>query len=222
MFTHQRQNEDDLVWTELYTSLNPHVKKSVNGAGIKSWRGQERELAEDVLQEAVIRTFLQTQKAVRGEAAPIVSLFHFSKKVATNHIYDVARKDFRLIRPANDITVQEKMVADNWTDSTEEILNDIENAFLFALIAQIIVDFPVKQRNALLIDLAKLSPVDDLCSPLQQALKKVGIRLDTYRNLAPKTSLERGRHAALLSIAYKRVKKAVHTRLQLQNESYSA
>ena len=223
MATTQKQaSEDNPVWMELFTSLHLLAKKRIYDANLQAWHGQERDLAEDVAQEAVVRTFLQTQKALRGEATPVISLFHFSKKIATNRLYDIARKDFRLIRPSCDSVVQEKLIADNWVDSTEEVLDDIENASLFTLIAQVILDFPIKQRTALLIDLAKLSPVGISSSPLQQALETVGIRLDVYRTLSPKTSAERGRHAALLSIAYKRVKKVVRTRLQLQDADCSA
>ena len=222
MATTQKQaSENNLVWMELFTSLNLLVKKRIYDVGLQSWHGQERDLAEDVAQEAVVRTFLQTRKAQKGEVAPVLSLFHFSKKVATNRLYDTVRKDFRLVRPSNDVALQEKLIADNWVDSTEEVLDNIENASLFMLIAQVIADFPIKQRTALLIDLAKFSPVGISSSPLQQALETVGIRLDGYRTLSPRTSAERGRHAALVSIAYKRVKKVVRTRLQLQNEDCS-
>lgn len=218
----EQSSKDNRVLMELYTSLNSPVKKRIYSVDLQSWQGQEHDLAEDVIQDTVIRTFLQMQKVQRGEAPPVISLFHFSNKVATNRLYDLARKESRLIHPSSDITVQEELIADNWTDPTDEILDDIENASLFTLIAQIIVDFPIKQRSALLIDLAKLSPVDEPFSPLQQALKKVGVRLEEYRDLLPNSSVERGRHSALLSIAYKRVKKVVCAHLQLQDKDCSA
>ena len=216
--TKKQTSENNLVWVELFTSLNLLAKKRIYNADLKSWRGQERDLSEDVAQEAIVRTFLQIQKVQKGEAKPILSLFHFSKKVATNHLHDIARKDFRLVRPSNDIAIQEKLIADGWVDPTESVLDDIENASLFTLIAQVIMDFPIKQRTALLIDLAKLSPGGTSSSPLQQALEKVGIRLDVYRALSPKTSVEKGRHAALLSTAYRRVRKVVRNRLQLDED----
>ncbi len=221
MVTTQRQNlKDDLVWMELYTSLAPSVKKRVYNVNLQSWRGQEYDLAADVIQDAVLRTFLQTQKAQRGEVPPVLSLFHFSKKVTTNRLYDVVRKDSRLIRPSSDIALQEKLIADNWIDPTEDVLSDIDNASLFTLIARIIGDFPTKQRTALLIDLANLSPVDD--GPLQQAFEKMGIQLDVYRDLLPHSSVERSRHSASLCIAYKRLRKAVLAHLQLQDKGCSA
>ena len=209
---------DNSEWSRLYFSLQSSVNHHLYSSQISSWRGQERDLSEDVAQEAIVRTFLQIQKVQKGEATPILSLFHFSKKVATNHLHDIARKDFRLVRPSNDIAIQEKLIADGWVDPTESVLDDIENASLFTLIAQVIMDFPIKQRTALLIDLAKLSPGGTSSSPLQQALEKVGIRLDVYRALSPKTSVEKGRHAALLSTAYRRVRKVVRNRLQLDED----
>jgi len=221
MVTTQQQNlKDALVWSELYTSLAPSVKKRVYTVNLQSWHGQEHDLIADVIQEAVVRTFLQMQKARKGEVPPILSLFHFSKKVAINRLYDIARRDSRLTRPSSDIALQEKLIADNWIDPTEDVLSDIDNASLFTLIARSIGAFPIKQRTALLIDLANLSPVDD--SPLQQAFRKNGIQLEAYRDIMPCSPAERSRHSALLCIAYKRVKKVVLAHLQLQDEGYNA
>ena len=84
------------------------------------------------------------------------------------------------------------------------------------------MDFPAKQRKALLIDLAIHSPIDEPFSPLQCAFSNVGIRLEMYRDLLPRDAVARGRHNALLSLAYKRVKKVVCIRLQLQDQVCSA
>jgi DNA-directed RNA polymerase specialized sigma24 family protein len=220
MATTQQQNlKDDLVWSDLYTSLAAPVKKQVYHVGLQSWRGQEYDLAADVIQDTVVRTFLHIQKAQQGEVAPIVSLFSFSKKVATNRLYDIARREVRLVRPSNDVALQEKLIAEHWVDFTEDILNDIDNSSLFMLIARSIVDFPAKQRTALLIDLANLPCVDN--GPLQQALRKMGIQLDRYRELLPRSPAEKCRHSASLCIAYKRLRNVVLTQLQLQDKGDS-
>lgn len=219
--TTQGQNlKDDPTWRELYVLLTPIVKKRIYNVGLQSWHGQEYDLAEDVTQDTVVRTFLQTQKAQKGEVPPILSLFYFSKKVASNRLCDMVRKESRLIRPSYDSVIQEKLALDNWIDPAEEVVSDIENTSLFTLIAQVIASLPTKQRTALLIDLADLPSEDGPYSPLQRALEKVGIHLEIYSDLLPKNPVERGRHAALLSLAYKRVKKVVCSRLQLQHEDY--
>jgi DNA-directed RNA polymerase specialized sigma24 family protein len=218
--TRQQNLKDDSVWSELYTLLAAPVKKQVYHVGLQDWRGQEYDLAADVIQEAVVRTFLQIQKAQKGEVLPVLSPFHFSKKVAVNRLYDIARKEVRLVRPSSDVALQEKLIAEHWVDSTDDILSDIDNTSLFTLIARSIIDFPEKQRTALLIDLANHPYVDE--GPLQCAFGKMGIRLDSYRALLPRSPAEKCRHSASLCIAYKRLKKVVLTHLRLQDEEWSA
>ncbi len=218
--TRQQNLKDDLVWSELYTSLAVPVKKQVYHVGLQDWCGQEYDLAADVIQDAVVRTFLYIQKAQQGEVAPILSPFHFSKKVAANRLYDIARREVRLVRPSSDVALQEKLIAEHWVDFTEDILSDIDNSSLFMLIAQSIVNFPAKQRTALLIDLANHPYVDD--GPLQRAFGKMGIQLDRYRELLPHSPAEKCRHSASLCIAYKRLKTVVLTHLQLQDKGCSA
>jgi len=63
----------------------------------------------------------------------------------------------------------------------------------------------VKQRKALLIDLANRMAFDTELTPLQKAFRAEGMDLRTYQCPPPTNPAERARHIALASLAYKRI-----------------
>jgi len=203
--------EDTSKWLEVYTELIPTVKKHVYHVGLQSHIGQESDVVQDIIQESVVRTFIQMQKGERGEVPPVISPLYFAKRVARNHMLDIARKESRLVRPSCDAVIQEKMMMENWIDSTDDVLDDIEREPIFILIAQVIADLPTKCRRALLIDLALHTAFGEALGPLQQALAKEHINLAMYRNLLPTnpTAKEKQRHSSLLTQAYKHVREDV-------------
>ena len=75
-------------------------------------------------------------------------------------------------------------------------------------LARMIVDFPTKQRTALLIDLANHADLSEEDNQLQTAFASVDIDLRDYRRVLPNDPLERSRHAASLSMAYKRLRRS--------------
>lgn len=214
--------QDSSTWSELYIILPRLVKRQVHDMPVSSWSGQEYDLTQDIVQETVVRTFIQMQKAESGKVPPVVAPEYFSKRVARNRLFDIARKESRLVRPSIDIAWQEKMMEENWIDSCEDVLDDMEITSLFMLIAQVIAEFPEGQRKALLMDLADRTPEDEPFRPLQQALKSVNINLDLYRNLVPTSIVEKQRYASLLSLAYRRVKITVLDYLRSQGGDCSA
>ena len=218
MATWQRHDlHDTSLWSELYASLRFRVNKQVHRIGIQSHIGQEADVVQDIIQETVVRTFIQMHKAERGEVPSVLSPLYFAKKVSHNHLLDVARKESRLIRPTNDVIVQERIIRENWVDSTEDVLDDIEKEPLFTIIARAIADLPEKRQRALLIDLALHTAFDEVISPLQRALDKEHINLEMYRNLLPEnpTKKEKQQYSSLLSQAYKTVKEDVRGYLHL-------
>jgi hypothetical protein len=98
------------------------------------------------------------------------------------------------------------MVMEDHADPSEIALEGLSRKALLVVLAQMIAKFPCKQRTALLIDLANLSDVSDESDSLQAAFLEVGIRLYDYRCTLPAEPSERGKHSALLSTAYKRLK----------------
>lgn len=210
------------VLPELYDNLTSFVKRRVYDVNVQSWSGQEYDLIQDIVQESVVRTYFQMRKAECGDVPLIISPHYFGKRVARNHLFDVVRKEARLVRPSIDGVLHDRMVMEQWLDSCEDVLDDMETVSLFALIARAIADVPNKQRKALLIDLAELTPIDEPFRPLPQALMSVNINLDMYRNLVPTGIVEKQRHASLLSQAYKRVKITVLDHLRSHGGDCSA
>jgi DNA-directed RNA polymerase specialized sigma24 family protein len=200
----------DIIWYELYNSLRPYILACVYAARVSCWHGQERDIAEDVLQETIIRTMKYTRQAEAGQTTPIYSMMCFGRTVAYNHIRDLRRRDLRLFRPES---YDQQPIADfsqfvEVVDPAEIALEELNRYALWKSAALVIAQFPEKQQNALLIDLARRTDFQDERSSLGSAFLSVGIDLHDYHQLLPVDPAARGRHAALLSIAYKRLRES--------------
>jgi hypothetical protein len=93
------------------------------------------------------------------------------------------------------------------SDASELAINNLFREWLYIKLSQDIVRFPEKQRRALLVDLANLMHFDEEPTPLQQAFLNQKIRLQDFQQPLPINSVERSRHASLVSLAYRRVSK---------------
>lgn len=205
------QSDDSAVWCELYNSLRPYILACVYTSKVSCWHGQEQDIAEDVVQETIIRTMKYARQAKAGYTPPIYSLMCFGRTVAYNHIRDLRRRDLRLIRPE----FSDQQIADDSSqfvkavDPSEIALKELTHYTLWKSVALVIAKFPEKQRDALLIDLAMRADFQDGHSSLWSAFLSVGIDLRDYHQPLSADPLVRGRHAALLSIAYKRLRQTV-------------
>jgi DNA-directed RNA polymerase specialized sigma24 family protein len=198
--------ENGQTWYDLYTWLLPVVEIWVRDAGVISWSGQQREVAEDVALEAVMRTFRYSQRSRDGEMPPIGSLKALCRVIARNYFRDWRKKDWCLVRP--DAVSNGSSLGNEIVDPSQLALDHLLMDALIVSIARALAKFPQGQKAALLTDLANLSDLsegDGPSSRLEQALAAVGLRLSDY------DPHERGRYAALRSIAYKRLKSAVQT-----------
>ncbi len=196
----------DTTWQKLYLLLRPLVKRWVYSSGVSSWKGQEDDIVEDIVQEAITRLFQYSQRAERGEVVPIETIEHMIKVVALNYCRDLKRRERRLLRStADEWSYGEHVDSTNAVDPAEIAIDKAFHEWLFERLSQEIVKFPKKQRNALLIDLAYRMHFAVRPTSLQRAFLRRGIRLQDFRAPAPKNPLERGRHAANLNLAYKRV-----------------
>jgi DNA-directed RNA polymerase specialized sigma24 family protein len=197
---------NDAPWEKLYLILPPLVKRWVSGYNVSSWKGQEADIVEDIVQEAVIRVYKYAQRAERGEVAPIDSIEHIGITIAQNYCRDLRRKDQRLTRVSEDErTFGRQVVLSDTRDPTEEVDEDLFQESIFDRLAPEILNFPEKQSRALLSDLAKYSHFDEPISPIQKALLRYGVSLQDYRRSRPLSAVERSRHASLLTLAYHRV-----------------
>lgn len=204
--TNDCQTVSDQVWGELYSALRPYILSWVYSSGVGSWHGQEHDIADDILQEAVIRTLKYTKLVEKGNGSPIHSITCFGRTVAHNHFRDLRRRELRLIRPVQDGDMLFIPIGGEEVDPSEVALESLMRISVLMALARMIVDFPTKQRTALLIDLANHADLTDEENQLQTAFNTVGIDLHEYCRILPNDPLERSRHAASLSMAYKRLR----------------
>ena len=192
--------------SKLYHATRPRVKRIVHLCGITGWRGQEYDIIEDHVQEAVIRTWEFSQQAACGEARPLGSPEAMCMTIAHHYSIDRMRQSRRFIRlEQNNYAPEVRIVRYHRIDPPEEVIDQAYEEALLLMLPAKIIEFPSKQRRALLIDLANLMDFDGDPSPLQQAFLNVGIRLQDYQQPLPEDLVELSRHRSLVSIAYKRV-----------------
>jgi DNA-directed RNA polymerase specialized sigma24 family protein len=201
---------DEQVWYDLYIWLLPLVEKWVYYANVSSWHGQQKEISEDIAQEAVMRTFHYSQRASRGEVRGIESLKSLGRTIAQNHFRDRRKKDWCLLHPTeNDAKGSIHPLAIEKIDPALLALEHLMLASTVITAARILAKFPPRQRSAILTDLANSSDFEASPTLLEQALHAEGIRLRDYHRPLPEEPAERSKHAVHLCIAYKRLRQAV-------------
>lgn len=191
------------TWEKLYPVLKSLARYFVYSSNISSWKGQENDIVEDVVQEAGRRIIERSQKAERGEVLPIQNMQNMIFSIVRNYCQDLRRRDRRLVRVhPQDAAVQ---IPVNLAESSTD---NIYQEALFNLVAHAVAAFPEKQRRAILIDLANRMSFDTQPTPLQQAFLDTGIDLRQYKQLLPTGTREKSRHVSLVIYAYKRVASA--------------
>src|ERR1051326_3033795 len=150
-----KQNcSNEISWQKLYSLLRPIVKHLVYSSRLPSWKGQEEDVVDDIVQEAITRLFQYSQRVERGEVARIDTIEHMIKVVALNYGRDLNRSESRLLRLIMVDQPYVEHVNDTEIVDPAEIATDkVFQEWLFERLSQEIVNFPKKQRNALLIDL---------------------------------------------------------------------
>ncbi|HEY1350422.1 MAG TPA: hypothetical protein VGF67_12440 [Ktedonobacteraceae bacterium] len=190
---------NEAMWKELLCFLYAYARRLIQASHIASWQGQKADLVEDIVQETVLRILERARRTGCKTLPPIHSLKGFTTIVARHYCIDLQRHDSRLRRIAPHTA--EPAEQTNLFALVTERLSQEE---LFARLAQHVAHFPCKQRKALLIDLAKYMHFAE-ASALQKAFLAQGIDLRTYQRALPADPLERTRHIALVSVAYKRI-----------------
>lgn len=193
---------EDTNWQEIYIMLRPIAKHIVYGYRSLAWRGQEGDIADDITQETVRKLFEYELRVKRGDATPIHSLLPMMRVIAYNYGKDVLRHDKRVV-PIDDDAMANYFHDD--IDIEEYATENAYNEVLFNNLACEIADFPCKQKQALLIDLATHMSFEQQPTPLQKAFLKVGIQLQAYQEMIPGTQIEHNRYTSLLAHAYRRI-----------------
>lgn len=199
----------EIFWNKLYSLLRPLVKHWVYSSGISSWRGQEDDVAEDIVQEAIFRLLKYVLNADKGEAAPVEIPEHMVITIARNCFIDKIRKDGRLVRyEADDRMSLEHIIKSSTIDPSEIAFNHVYHAWLFIKLADFVVTVSIKQQTALLRDLAQRMHFGQTPTPLQQAFADKGLDLQQHQDWKSADRREQSQYASNLSISYKKIREA--------------
>jgi DNA-directed RNA polymerase specialized sigma24 family protein len=199
---------DDERWTELYHRLRPLAKSWAFRAAVATWKGQENDIAEDIVQAALLKIF-QYIRTCRENGTAIGSLEHLSLVIAKHCFLDMRRRELRFQRLSSSTeTSYTQPSLERLVDPSQEAEEKIYEEWLLATSAKTITAFSTKLRAAILADLANNSCFDAEPSALQQAFLAAGIRLQDYQRAPSQDPSERSRQSALRSLAYKRIAQA--------------
>ena len=194
-------------WEKLIPLLHVRVARWVCTSCRLSWTRQRHDIIEDIVGEAMIKLVVYAQRAELGTVREIDSLEKIAAVTAYHCYVDAFRRDEKIVPLLQD--TQEPWgyaIREADVDPAELAAENIYYELLFIQTARWIVTFPEKQRAALLTDLANRMYFDPFHStPLQGALASVGIEMRDYQKPLPGDKQARARHAAHLSLAYKRL-----------------
>ncbi len=192
-------------WNTLYPVLLPLAKRWVYAAHIDSWYGQENDIAWDIVQVTIQRTYEYDLKA-QSQNTPIKSYQRLSIRIARNYFQDLIRKDSRLQPLNRDGFSQLENTLQDEKNSSEVILDKVHEEWLFQEIAKKVATFSTKLRRAMLIELARFMDFGTQPTPLQAAFLKVGIHLEEYAELFPQEPILRTRHSSLVSLGHRQLR----------------
>jgi DNA-directed RNA polymerase specialized sigma24 family protein len=208
--------DSNTIWEELYPVLQAFARRLISSFNVPAWRGQEDDIAEDVAQETVKRLVERLQEAEQGTKPSIRSLKAMAIVIAGNYCRDLRRRDSRLLRLTDYTPLKASNTSYGQVNLADHAADNVFQEGLFLLLAHEIVHFPLKQRQALLTDLAGRMAFDTRPTALQKAFLEVGVQMQAYRVPISKNPLERSRYASILNCAYKRLYGLKHV-LNLQD-----
>ncbi len=203
-------------WRTLNKKLLCYIKNCLYTYQVIHWSGAEQEIAEDVLQETILRALRFACKYKEQNDAPLINNFEaLCKTIAKRYILDLYRKDKRFVGSLDNDDFSLTHTNISLSDNPAEIaLEDMALYSSMQTLSQVVKSFPERQKTALLIDLANKADFDDEWpSPLERAMWAVGISLRDYYCVLPQDPILRSRHSALVCLAYKRLRLAFHDTL---------
>jgi len=195
-------------WHSNYCLLICLVTKWVYSANVATWLTQREDIIAEIVQEAIVRSLWRIHRGNMGELPPVRSVQRICIRIAHNCFIDLIRRDQRLLPITGDAPEhsQRFIAAGDEEDFPEVAAENVFTASLFEVIVAEVVNFPPKLRTALFIDLACRMSFKGEPTPLQQAFLRAGVALEVYSHQVPRDPGERSRHAALVSLAYKRIR----------------
>lgn len=201
----------DKDWEQLQSQIHTYVTGLVRSARHPVWRGQQNDVAWDITGASLLKLVMRIQSAEAGKSPRIDCVHSFSKVVAYRCFIDEIRKSRYILWPwANSEDDPYEIglwitPSDATLDPAELAIENLSNEEIISDVADKITQIPLKQKNALLIDLAWMCAFDEVVTPLPCILLKRGIHLQDYRTPIPKDRVIHSQHASLLTLAYKRL-----------------
>lgn len=197
-------------WHSIYCKLTRKVTKWVSTAKVATWLTQREDIVADIVQETMIRALRRIEEGNSGERTPVRCAESMCNRIAHNCFIDMIRHDQHLL-PLIDVAIgpsrKNLFIGVGQEEDTASVAEDnVFTASLFEVIVAEVINFPPKLRTALFIDLASRMSFKGKPTELQQAFLQAGIALHEYRCLVPSDPVARSRHAALVSLAYKRIR----------------
>jgi DNA-directed RNA polymerase specialized sigma24 family protein len=138
----------DKAWQALYPSLYSQAKRLVYTLGVPCWKGQESDIAWDIVQETLRRVYEYTCKTESREVMPVQSLERLVSVVARNYCKDLRRHDRRLARATtSETTPGSEEFVDSEANFSEIATENAYRAVLFQRLAHEIAAFPKKSSR---------------------------------------------------------------------------
>ena len=92
--------KSNTIWETLYDFLNTRVNYWGHTSDVFAWCGQEEDIVADIVQEAIMRTFIYTRKYFlwsKEEVAPIASLNRLAIEIAYKAFREMTHQDSQFV-----------------------------------------------------------------------------------------------------------------------------
>lgn len=205
-------------WHNTSCLVNRLVTKWVYSAKIATWLSQRDDIVADIVQDAMVRSLWRIQRGMTGELPPVRSVQSLCIRIAHNCFIDKIRSDRRLLPILANEPEQGQNRAVEEENLSEVAAENVFTASLFEVIVAEVINFPRKLRTALFIDLASRMSFKGEPTALQLAFIQAGVALHEYRRQVPSDPVARSRHAALVSLAYKRIRELESVRAYIASQ----
>jgi hypothetical protein len=192
---------DENTWKHLWNILLVFARRTIFSCNVAYWRGQEYDLAEDVVQASILHIIERSHHREGTRTLSPSSLKRLTCNIASNYIKDLKRQEMHFTR--ENIYSAERVNHSEMVSET--VTENIYREELFVQIAEEVKKFPERQRDALLMDLANHMQFDGKPTALNRAFLTVGINLQEYQKPLPLDPATRTRYSSLLVHAYKRL-----------------
>ncbi|HEY1352793.1 MAG TPA: hypothetical protein VGF67_24525 [Ktedonobacteraceae bacterium] len=200
--TEEERYSNSTFWEALYGSLRALVHHWVRSAPLALWRGQEEEIAADIVQEAISDTFRYARDYVCRTREKGIIFWQPLRRVSAVLAYKQYERQRR--RDSSFVSVRvHQLAAQGYTtfDWRDDPLEPALQERYCEYLAEAILTISSRARTAFLVYLANRTRLQAQPSFLCSALQKRGIHLPNYRVSWPRHPQKQQEYQALLQDA---------------------